>query len=155
MIAQAGLIGWLLQATLVWQRSLPTLAGEFGALIAVLLARLLLSAWAQSAAGAVADSAKLALRSNVYRALLGRGPLWLRQQRSGELGELLLAHGDALEGYYAGYLQARVEVAAVPLAILIAVAVMEPVVGAILLLTAPLVPVFMMLVGWGAGGRRP
>ncbi|HVJ36414.1 MAG TPA: thiol reductant ABC exporter subunit CydD [Stenotrophomonas sp.] len=150
VIAQAGLIGWLLQAVLVWQRPLPTLTGAFAALIAVLVARLLLAAWAQSAAGAVADSARLALRSSVYRALLGRGPLWLRQQRSGELGELLLAHGDALEGYYAGYLQARVEVAIVPLAILVAVAVMEPVVGVILLLTAPLVPVFMMLVGWGA-----
>lgn len=150
VIAQAALIGWLLQAVLVWHRPLPTLVSGFAALIAVLLARLLLSAWAQSAAGAVADSAKLALRSGVYRALLARGPLWLRQQRSGELGELMLAHGDALDGYYAGYLQARVEVAIVPLAILVAVAGVEPVVAVILLLTAPLVPVFMMLVGWGA-----
>lgn len=150
VIAQAGLIGWLLQAVLVGHRPLATLATAFAALVAILVARLLLSAWAQSAAGAVADSAKLALRSNVYRGLLARGPLWLRQQRSGELGELLLAHGEALEGYYAGYLQARVEVAIVPLAILLAVAVVEPLVAAILLLTAPLVPVFMMLVGWGA-----
>lgn len=156
VIAQAGLIAWLVQAVLVDGRPLASLAAPFAGLVAVLLARLLLSALAQSAAGAVADSARRALRGGVYRQLMARGPLWLRRQRSGELGELLLAHGEALEGYYAGYLQARVEVMVVPLAIVLAIAPVEPVVAVILLCTAPLVPVFMMLVGWGAeaAGRQ-
>jgi len=150
VIAQAGLIAWLVEAVLVRRLALATLALPFVALAAVLLLRLLLAAIAQGAAGRVADSAKRALRGGVYRQLMARGPLWLRRQRSGELGELLLAHGEALEGYYAGYLQARIEVAVVPLAIVLALAPLQPVVAAILLLTAPLVPLFMMLVGWGA-----
>jgi len=150
VIAQAGLIAWLIQAVLVAQRPVATLAAPFAALVAVLLGRLLLSAWSQTAAGHVADHARRTLRGEVYRDLMARGPLWLRRQRSGELGELLLAHGEALEGYYTGYLQARVEVSVVPLAILLAVVTVEPVVAVILLCTAPLVPVFMMLVGWGA-----
>ncbi|MDG2526465.1 thiol reductant ABC exporter subunit CydD [Stenotrophomonas sp. HITSZ_GD] len=150
VIAQAALIAWLVQAVFIARRPLEGLALPFGALAAVLLLRVLLSSGAQHAAGAVADVARRALRAQVYRALMARGPLWLRRQRSGELGELLLAHGEALEGYYAGYLQARVEVTVVPLAILAAVFPVEPVVGVILLCTAPLIPVFMMLVGWGA-----
>lgn len=156
VIAQAGLIAWLVQAVLVDARPLASLGAPFAGLVAVLLARLLLSALAQGAAGRVADMARRTLRGEVYRQLMARGPLWLRRQRSGELGELLLAHGEALEGYYAGYLQARVEVMVVPLAIVLAIVPVEPVVAVILLCTAPLVPVFMMLVGWGAeaAGRQ-
>lgn len=150
VIAQAGLIAWLVQSVFIQHRPLATLATPFATLAAVLLARPWLSTWAQAAAGQVADVARRAMRGGVYRQLMARGPLWLRGQRSGELGELLLAHGEALEGYYTGYLQARVEVAVVPLAILAAVFPVEPVVGVILLCTAPLIPVFMMLVGWGA-----
>lgn len=150
VIAQAGLIAWLVQAVFVSHRPLPSLAVPFGLLVLVLLARLCLSTWAQGSAGVVADVARRALRGSVYRQLMARGPLWLRGQRSGELGELLLAHGEALEGYYTGYLPARLEVAVVPLAILVAIFPVEPVVAVILLCTAPLIPVFMMLVGWGA-----
>ncbi|WP_420010224.1 thiol reductant ABC exporter subunit CydD [Xanthomonas sacchari] len=156
LIVQAGAIAWLVQALLVERRDLAQALPAFGLLALMLVLRAGLGAAAQRAAGDVADAAKLALRRRVYRQLLQRGPLWLRGQRNGELGELLLAHGDALDGYYAGYRPARWEVSVVPLLIVLAVAWSDWVVGLILLFTAPLVPIFMMLVGWGAeaAGRR-
>ncbi|WP_409975972.1 ABC transporter ATP-binding protein/permease [Xanthomonas graminis] len=156
LIVQAGAIAWLLQALLVERRALPQALPAFAVLALVLAVRALLGACAQRAAGDVADAAKFELRRRVYWRLLQRGPLWLRGQRNGELGELLLAHGDALDGYYAGYQPARLEVSVVPLLILLAVGWSDWVVGLLLLFTAPLVPIFMMLVGWGAeaAGRR-
>ncbi|WP_254461427.1 thiol reductant ABC exporter subunit CydD [Xanthomonas sacchari] len=156
LIVQAGAIASLVQALLVERRDLAQALPAFGLLAVVLALRAALGAAAQRAAGDVADAAKLELRRRVYRQLLQRGPLWLRGQRNGELGELLLAHGDALDGYYAGYRPARWEVSVVPLLIVLAVAWSDWVVGLILLFTAPLVPIFMMLVGWGAeaAGRR-
>ncbi|QNH17334.1 thiol reductant ABC exporter subunit CydD [Xanthomonas sp. SS] len=156
LIVQAGAIAWLLQALLVEGSELPQALPAFAVLALVLVVRALLGACAQRAAGDVADAAKFELRRRVYRRLLQRGPLWLRGQRNGELGELLLAHGDALDGYYAGYQPARLEVSVVPLLILLAVGWSDWVVGLLLLFTAPLVPIFMMLVGWGAeaAGRR-
>ncbi|WP_279363997.1 thiol reductant ABC exporter subunit CydD [Xanthomonas sacchari] len=156
LIVQAGAIAWLVQALLVERRELAQALPAFGLLALVLVLRAGLGAAAQRAVGDVADAAKLELRRRVYRQLLQRGPLWLRGQRNGELGELLLAHGDALDGYYAGYRPARWEVSVVPLLIVLAVAWSDWVVGLILLFTAPLVPIFMMLVGWGAeaAGRR-
>ncbi|UKE63662.1 ATP-binding cassette domain-containing protein [Xanthomonas translucens pv. poae] len=156
LIVQAGAIAWLLQALLVERRALPQALPAFAVLALVLAVRALLGACAQRAAGDVADAAKVELRRRVYRRLLQRGPLWLRGQRNGELGELLLAHGDALDGYYAGYQPARLEVSVVPLLILLAVGWSDWVVGLLLLFTAPLVPIFMMLVGWSAeaAGRR-
>jgi ATP-binding cassette, subfamily C, bacterial CydD len=156
LIVQAGAIAWLLQALLVEQRTLQQALPAFALLALMLALRALLGACAQGAAGDVADAAKAELRRRVYRRLLQRGPLWLRGQRNGELGEVLLAHGDALDGYYAGYQPARLEVSVVPLLILLAVGWSDWVVGLLLLCTAPLVPIFMMLVGWGAeaAGRR-
>ncbi len=150
LIVQAAAIAWLIQAILVEHTPIITTVPVFGVLAGVLLVRSLLGGLAQRAAGDVADSARLALREQVYRKLMARGPLWQRRQRSGELGELLLSHGDAIEGYYAGFQPVRVEVVVVPLLIAMAVAWVDWVVALIFIFTAPLVPFFMMLVGWGA-----
>ncbi|WP_448136166.1 thiol reductant ABC exporter subunit CydD [Stenotrophomonas rhizophila] len=150
LIGQAAAIAWLIQAVLVEHRPLGDATPVLLGLLVVLVARALLGSATQAAAGDVADAARLALRERVYRRLLGRGPLWLRQQRTGELGELMLAHADAIENYYAGYQPVRIEVVVVPLLIALAVAWTDWVVALILVFTAPLVPFFMMLVGWGA-----
>ncbi len=150
LIVQAAAIAWLIQSIVVERVAIVETGPAFGLLALTLLLRSLLGGLAQTAAGDVADTAKLALRAQIYRRLMERGPLWLRRQRTGELGELLLAHGDAIEGYYAGFQPVRVEVVVVPLLILAAVAYVDWVVALIFLFTAPLVPFFMMLVGWGA-----
>ncbi|MER2177307.1 MAG: thiol reductant ABC exporter subunit CydD [Stenotrophomonas maltophilia] len=150
LIGQAAAIAWLIQAVLVDHRPLAEATPVLLGLLAVLGIRTLLGSATQAAAGDVADAARLALRERVYQRLLGRGPLWLRQQRTGELGELMLAHADAIENYYSGYQPVRIEVVVVPLLIAIAVAWTDWVIALILLFTAPLVPFFMMLVGWGA-----
>jgi len=150
LIGQAAAIAWLIQAVLVDHRPLADATPVLLGLLAVLGIRTLLGSATQAAAGDVADAARLALREWVYQRLLGRGPLWLRQQRTGELGELMLAHADAIENYYSGYQPVRIEVVVVPLLIAIAVAWTDWVIALILLFTAPLVPFFMMLVGWGA-----
>ncbi len=150
LIGQAAAIAWLIQSVLVEREALAQATPVLLALLAVLGVRALLASATQWAAGEVADAARLALRERVYRRLLGHGPLWLRQQRSGELGELMLTHADAVENYYSGYQPVRIEVVVVPLLIALAVAWADWVVALILVFTAPLVPFFMMLVGWGA-----
>ncbi len=150
LIGQAAAIAWLIQAVLVEHRPLAEVGPVLLGLLAVLAVRALLGSATQAAAGDVADAARLTLRERVYTRLLGRGPLWLRQQRTGELGELMLAHADAVENYYSGYQPVRIEVVVVPLLIAAAVAWVDWVVAVILICTAPLVPFFMMLVGWGA-----
>ncbi|MEF2241931.1 thiol reductant ABC exporter subunit CydD [Xanthomonas arboricola] len=150
LLAQAAAIAWLLQAVLVQHLALAQLRDVGAGLVCALVGRALLNAWAQSLTGEVADVARRELRARIARRLVQHGPVWLRRQRSGELGELSLAHTDALEGYFVGYQLARTEMLLVPPLILIAVFSVDWVVGLVLLLTAPLIPFFMMLVGWGA-----
>ncbi|MCC8626293.1 thiol reductant ABC exporter subunit CydD [Xanthomonas vesicatoria] len=150
LLVQSAAIAWLVQGVLVQHMALAQLRDVAIGLLLALLGRAVLTAWAQALTGEVADVAKRELRARIARRLVQHGPLWLRRQRSGELGELSLAHTDALEGYFVGYQLARTELMLVPPAILIAVFSVDWVVGLVLLLTAPLIPFFMMLVGWGA-----
>ncbi|WP_372486809.1 thiol reductant ABC exporter subunit CydD [Stenotrophomonas sp. WHRI 8082] len=150
LVAQAAAIAWLVQHVLFERAPLADGMGVLAALGGVLLLRTLLGSVTQAAAGDVADAARLALRERAYASVLGKGPLWLRQQRSGELGEVMLAHADAIENYFSGFQPVRIEVVVVPLVIALAVAWVDWVVAVIFIATAPLVPFFMMLVGWGA-----
>ncbi len=160
-LAAAVLAGWLLvpQAWAVAaiaqgvfiERVPPTaLVPPFAVLLLAMLIRVLLTWQAQRASVRVAEAVKSTLRMRVAAYALARGPVWLRSRRKGGLVELSIAQVDALDGYYAGYLPARAEVLCVPAVLLIAVGLADWIAGLLLLLTAPLVPLFQMLVGWGA-----
>lgn len=155
-IPQAAAIAWALDALLFARAGLAALQAPLGLLAATLLARTLLSWQGQRLQADVVESVLAGLRTGLARAVADRGPLWLRGQRSGALVALSTGHVDATAGYYGGYLTARAEIMAVPLAILAAVFAVDWIVGLVLLLTAPLAPFFMMLIGMGAenAGRR-
>lgn len=150
LIPQAAAIAWAVQTVLV-ERAGPRMAmTALAALLALGLLRAGLAWMARAQADTAVEAIRADLRSGLIRRLLAHGPLWLRQRRSGQLAELMGTHADAVEGYFGGYLLARAEVVAVPLALLAAVFCVDRVAGAVLLVTLPLIPVFMMLVGWGA-----
>lgn len=150
LVPLAAMIAWCVQQ--IWQAgAAPETVGK--AVIALLLigvARAALGAVSRELADTAVETIRLDLRQRIIRRLFAAGPLWLRQQRSGELTELMGTHVDALESYYGGFVLARAEVVTVPVLILIAVSFADWVVGIVLLLTMPLIPLFMMLVGWGA-----
>ncbi|MDR6841370.1 thiol reductant ABC exporter subunit CydD [Pseudoxanthomonas sacheonensis] len=150
LIPQAAAIAWAVQQVLVEHASPRDSMAPLCALLMVGLLRAALAWISRRQADEAVEAIRADLRNGLIRRLLAGGPLWLRQRRSGELAELMGTHADAMEGYFGGYLLARAEVIAVPLALLIAVFCVDRVVGAILLVTLPLIPLFMMLVGWGA-----
>lgn len=155
LLPQAWAIATIAQAVFVEGRAPRAMAGPFLVLLLAMLLRAALVRYAQAAAATVAESVKARLRTRLAQQSLARGPLWLRGRRKGALVELSMGQVDALDGYYAGYLPARAEVMSVPVALLVAVAAADWVAGLLLLLTAPMIPLFQMLVGWGteAAGR--
>lgn len=150
LIPQAWLIGEAMQHVLVESQPVLSIRTLLIALLGVGLLRVLASAVARFSADTAVERVRHHLRAMLLPRLLERGPRWLRGQSSGQLTEAATGHVDALEGYVGGYLPVRFEVMVVPLIILLAVFWVDRVVGLILLLTLPLAPVFMMLVGWGA-----
>ena len=91
------------------------------------------------------------LRSRLARQLLivcpdGRPA----DMRTGDLAAAAVQGVDALESWFAGYLPQLVLACVVPLAVLGWVFAIDPVPGAILLMTVPILIVFMILIGRGA-----
>ncbi len=150
VLPQAALIALCLQRALVDRDAPSTLLPLLAALLATLLLRAGLDWTSRRFADRAVEDIRIDLRARIARGLVARGPVWVRSQQSGALTERMGAHVDALEGYFAGFVPLRAEVVGVPLAILLAVFFVDRTVGLVLLLTMPLAPVFMMLVGWGA-----
>lgn len=155
-IPQAAAIAWALDALFFARGGLDALHAPLMLLAATLLGRTLLVWAGQRLQADVVESVIAHLRAGLAGAVAARGPVWLRSRRSGALVALSTGHVDATAGYYGGYLVARAEIALVPVAILVAVFAADWIVGLVLLLTAPLAPIFMMLIGKGAesAGRR-
>ena len=129
---------------------LPLLAN---ALLIFLLRAVL--AWAsEQAAFQAAVQVKLELRDILYRHVQKLGPAWLAGERSGDIVNAVSDGVEALEAYYARYLPSMSLMALVPLAILVFVVSHDWLAALILVVTAPLIPVFMILIGKGAEQRN-
>ncbi len=98
--------------------------------------------------------ASLRARGELRRTLLQRlaalGPARAQLGADAELGSRLLEQVEALDGYISRYRVQRQLVLLVPVLLIICTAVFSPLAAVLLLLTAPLVPVFMILLGKAA-----
>lgn len=101
-----------------------------------------------------AFTVKQALREAMIERLRAAGPLTLEGQQSGRLATALVEAVEALEPYFARFVPALVLLSAAPLAILVAVFAADWLSGVVLLVTAPLVPLFMTLIGREAERRN-
>jgi ATP-binding cassette subfamily C protein CydCD len=104
----------------------------------------------EASAGAIAIRIKSDLRERLFAKITGLGPAYTRGERTGELTSTIVESVEALDAYFSQYLPQLVITALVPLAILIFVFPLDPLSGLVLLLTAPLIPLFMVLIGRGA-----
>ena len=131
------------------------------ALLIIILAIIILRAgcaWASDVyASAAARRITQDLRQRLFTHLLDLGPAYQRDAtsnhaRTGELVILASEGMDALEVYFSQYLPQIALAALIPLAILVFVFPADLLSGVILLLTAPLLHLFMVLIGSAAEG---
>lgn len=105
-------------------------------------------AWA---AEATAARASAAVKSELRRAALSRiaqlGPAWVHRHRTSDIATMLVRGLDALDPYFARYLPTLVLAAVVPAAGGMWILRQDALSAAIIAITIPLVPFFMILVG--------
>ncbi|WKZ39987.1 MAG: thiol reductant ABC exporter subunit CydD [Anaerolineales bacterium] len=122
-------------------------------LIFMLLAisgRTLLTWVNEVAANAVAVRIKTDLRERLFAHILKLGPAYSRGQRTGELTTAAVEGIEALDAYFSQYLPQLVITALVPISILFFVFPIDLLTGFVFLITAPLIPFFMIIIGKGA-----
>lgn len=116
----------------------------------ILVIRFLLSSVADRGALAAAARLKTDVRANLLRHLQSLGPARLAGRPSGEMAAIVLDGVDALEPYVLRFLAHAGILAALPLVILAVVLPSDWISGLVLLGTAPVIPIFMVLLGLGA-----
>ena len=127
--------------------SLAEVATPLVLLVAVVVARAV-AVWGFEVAGRRAAGDVISqLRLDVVETRLRRHPTALDGARSAEVATAAVSGVDALETTFARYLPQLVLAAVVPIAVLVLVASIDLVAAGVMLLTLPLVPVFMWLVG--------
>jgi ATP-binding cassette, subfamily C, bacterial CydD len=146
----AWLVAHVLTAAIFAGRSLDALWPAVAGLPVLALARFMLSLLQRRCTFEAGARVSRRVRSALEQRSRQRGPSWAAQQTSGDVVTQVVDGVNALVPYYADYLPQVALTAAIPAVILLAVLMADPWSALMLLLTAPLIPFFMVLVGGAA-----
>jgi ATP-binding cassette subfamily C protein CydCD len=117
-------------------------------LVGLIFAARALVAWLSEVAAVRASArAKSELREATLDHILALGPASDAAKDPGALAALVTRGVDALDGYYARYLPQLVLAVIIPVAILLTVVGQDIVSTVIIVITLPLIPLFMALIG--------
>ncbi|WP_312241274.1 heme ABC transporter permease/ATP-binding protein CydD [Pantoea sp.] len=150
MIAQAWLLAALLQALIVERRTRAELLTLLLLLFACFILRAVFNYWREQAGFRAGQAIRKALRKQVLDRLRELGPAWIQGKPAGSWATLLLEQIEEMQDYYARYLPQMTLALLIPCAILATIFPVNWAAGLILLTAAPLIPLFMALVGMGA-----
>ncbi|SNX62411.1 ATP-binding cassette subfamily C protein CydCD [Streptomyces sp. TLI_55] len=148
VIAQAMLIAEVVVGAFQHGMSAAELRTPLLLLVAVAGGRALVSWLTELAAHRASAAVKSELRGRLLERAGALGPGWLSGQRTGSLVALATRGVDALDDYFSRYLPQLGLAVVVPVAVLARVVTEDWVSAAIIVGTLPLIPVFMMLIGW-------
>ena len=150
IVAQAWLLAHILQYMIMDGIPREALLLPFAMLVLVFVLR----AWIVWLREKVGYYAGLHIRKAIRKQVLDRihqaGPAWIKGKPVGSWATLILEQIEDMHDYYARYLPQMSLAAMVPLIIVIAIFPINWVAALILLATAPLIPLFMIMVGMGA-----
>lgn len=150
IVAQAWIIAHLLQYMVMEGIPREALLLPFTLLIAVFVLR----AWVVWLREKVGYYAGLNIRRVIRKKVLDRlhqaGPAWIKGKPVGSWATLVLEQIEDMHDYYARYLPQMALATMIPLLVVITLFPINWMAALILLLTAPLIPLFMAMVGMGA-----
>lgn len=150
IVGQAWLLARILHRMIM--ESIPATALVLPFIVLVLI--FVLRAWVVWLRERVGFYAGQHIRYEIRRRVLDRlqqaGPAWIQGKPAGSWATLVLEQIDDMHDYYARYLPQMTLAASVPLLIVITIFPINWAAALILLGTAPLIPLFMALVGMGA-----
>jgi ATP-binding cassette subfamily C protein CydCD len=146
-IGQAFLISQIVNQVFMEAKSLPQVQGLLSWTLVLIFCRFFLDWLTQGSAETIAVRVKEKVRAMLLAHVERLGPPYTVKGRAGELTNTLVEGVEALHAYFSQYLPQLILSALVPLSILVFVFPLDPLSGLILLVTAPLIPFFMLLIG--------
>ncbi|WP_298281900.1 thiol reductant ABC exporter subunit CydD [Acidocella sp.] len=150
IIAQAVLLAHVVNGVIFAHQRLADVSGFLAGLAGLFVLRALLAWAAELAAFRASREIRAALRHDLLAHMFARGPVEMAGDASADLAATLTDGIEALEPYFSRYVPQMALCVAVPLAILALVVPLDWISGVILLVAGPLIPFFMVLVGYRA-----
>jgi ATP-binding cassette subfamily C protein CydD len=154
VIVQSALLAFILQALIIDKLPWMSLIKQFMGLAGIFILRSVSVYWHQTWGFEAGAQVRSSVRQQLFDKFAALGPAAIKQRQSGELAAVTLEQVDALENYFSRYLPQQIIVGVLPVIMIIVVMPVNWVVGLIFLVTGPLVPVFMALVGMGAASAN-
>lgn len=146
-LLQAWLLALVIVRAYTGRFALQALKWPLAALLGIILVRAACNWLEEFFALRLAGGVQQRLRKAVLEKIARLGPVRMRQKKQGELQTLLTEGLDTLEVYFQKYLPQLFKSAILPVVFLIIVFPLDWITGLIMIITAPLVPVFMWLIG--------
>ncbi len=153
LVAQAMLIAEVVVGAFQHGMTAAELRTPLLLLVAVACGRALVGWLTELAAHRASAAVKSELRGRLLERATALGPGWLSGQRTGSLVALATRGVDALDDYFSRYLPQLGLAVVVPVAVLARIVTEDWVSAAIIVGTLPLIPIFMVLIGWATQSR--
>ncbi|MBU2759249.1 thiol reductant ABC exporter subunit CydD [Acidithiobacillus sulfurivorans] len=150
IILQAFILAHIINGVSFQGLSLAAVMPLLWALLGLFVLRAALSWAGELVAFRASARIKTYLREQLLNHLLKLGPVAIAGERSADIASTMIEGVEALEPYFSRYLPQMALVSLIPLAILMVVFPEDWISGLILLITGPLIPFFMVLVGYAA-----
>ncbi|MDX2500521.1 MAG: ABC transporter transmembrane domain-containing protein, partial [Deltaproteobacteria bacterium] len=150
LIVQARFLARIVHGAFIEGRGTEDLWPLFATLAGIIIVRSILG-WARETAGFYAGAKiRQEMRQELLEHIVTLGPGYTDRQSSGALASTALEHVEGLHDFYAFYLPQLALAVMIPAAIVAFIFPHSWAAGGLLLVTAPLIPLFMILVGMGA-----
>ena len=150
IVVQSWLLARLLHGVIMDGAGIDQVMPCIGGFVAAALGRGLLT-WVREICGFNAGAAvRGSVRRTLIREITERGPLYTAGRHTGALGTAILEQVEALQPFYSHYLPQLALAVLIPGTILAVTFPLSWAAAGLLLATAPLIPMFMVLVGMGA-----
>ena len=147
IILQARTLSHLINQVFLGHQTREAVLPVFGLLLLVLFIRAFFTFANGTTAAALSASIKKRLRKLLLEKIDRLGPAFTSAESTGELTTSALQGVEALDAYFSQYLPQILISALLPVMILLVVFPMDALTGIVFLVTAPLIPFFMALIG--------
>ncbi|MCK3657329.1 thiol reductant ABC exporter subunit CydD [Pasteurellaceae bacterium Pebbles2] len=153
LVIQTWLLANLLDHFIMQQSEPSSLVGQFLALLFCFILRATILYFREKIGFKCGRNLRNIIRQQILDKIHAFGPATINGKPAGSWASLMLEQVENLHNFYARYLPQQMLSVITPVVILIAVFPLNWAAGLIMLLTAPLVPIFMIIVGLAAADK--
>ena len=147
IIAQSAALAYMIDQVYLHAATRAALADFLFSFLGLVFLRMMTTYLREIVSTRTAQIIKHTVRDAILNPLASSSPVYLSQFKTASLASTLIEQVEALHGFFSDYFPQMMIVIILPVIILITVFLQNWVAGAILLVTAPLIPLFMALIG--------